>query len=104
MGRSSALKIIKMKTLIAIAFSLALIAICLAEDVEYCPQEVSDKCPIKDPVDPVYFANPDDCKSYCECSNHHAYKLLCGPQTVWDDTNKRCDWAQNVDRGSRPNN
>ena len=53
---------------------------------------------------PVYYANPDDCKSYCECSNNHAYKLYCGPQTVWDETNKRCDWAQNVDCGSRPNN
>ena len=60
------LSILFQRNIIAVVLSLALIASCLAEDVEYCPQEVSDKCPIKDSDSKFIFCNWEKQKYNCK--------------------------------------
>lgn len=54
------------------------------------------------PTGPVYFADPDDCSAYCECSAGIAWKFFCGPETLYDENLHLCNWEDMVDCGERP--
>ncbi|XP_069992651.1 peritrophin-1 [Penaeus vannamei] len=67
-----------------------------------CPYEVSVKCPAVDGDFPTFFAHPDDCSKGCECSKGIALEVQCQFGLLWDDTVSVCNWAYQVDCGSRP--
>ncbi|KAK8748313.1 hypothetical protein OTU49_016069 [Cherax quadricarinatus] len=67
-----------------------------------CDESVSALCPEVDPALPVYLANPDDCRAFCECSAGTAYIFLCDPGLLYNDVLEMCDWADDVDCGNRP--
>lgn len=50
----------------------------------------------------MYFADPDDCSAYCECSAGIAWKFFCGPETLYDENLHLCNWEDMVDCGERP--
>ncbi|XP_071524806.1 peritrophin-44-like [Panulirus ornatus] len=72
------------------------------ESPKFCAQEISDQCPNIDGSSPVFFANPSNCASYCECSDGRAYYFLCPEDTLYDEKDFVCNWAERVDCGSRP--
>ncbi|MDK2413356.1 carbohydrate-binding module family 14 protein, partial [Aphanizomenon sp. 202] len=75
---------------------------CCAEEFTPCPDEVSAKCPAVDGDFPTFFAHPDDCSKGCECSKGKAWVIQCQEGLLWDDTVSVCNWASQVDCGSRP--
>ncbi|CAL4154179.1 unnamed protein product [Meganyctiphanes norvegica] len=67
-----------------------------------CAEEISAKCPANDGANPTYFADPEDCSKFCECSGGTAYVHNCLPGLYFDATLNVCNWPVNVDCGSRP--
>ncbi|XP_066138881.1 uncharacterized protein [Euwallacea fornicatus] len=59
-------------------------------------------CPDTDPSNPVFFDDPDDCGAFYECSNQEAVHFQCSPGTYFDESKDTCEWAENVDCGTRP--
>lgn len=50
----------------------------------------------------IFFADPEDCASYCECSSGNAFHFHCVGGLVFDDINNICNWPTMVDCGDRP--
>ncbi|XP_063593945.1 peritrophin-1-like [Penaeus indicus] len=75
---------------------------CSAQVFTPCPYEVSAKCPAVDGVFPTFFAHPDDCSKGCECSKGTALEIQCQSGLLWDETVSVCNWASQVNCGSRP--
>ncbi|XP_042870485.1 peritrophin-1-like [Penaeus japonicus] len=75
---------------------------CTAQVFKACPYEVSIQCPTYDGDFPTFFAHPDDCSKGCECSKGTAFEVQCQPGLLWDDTVDVCNWANQVNCGSRP--
>merc|ERR1711962_1285437 len=92
-------RIIKMRVAIA-CFLLSFMFFCRAE--EQCSDEIAAQCPDLDGGSPVYISDPDDCSKFCECSAHIAWAGHCADGLLWNDVTHVCDWANNVDCGSRP--
>ncbi|XP_027206645.1 uncharacterized protein [Penaeus vannamei] len=67
-----------------------------------CDYNITSLCPFPDSGSPVYFADPDDCSAYCECSAGIAWKFFCGPETLYDENLHLCNWEDMVDCGERP--
>ncbi|XP_068207718.1 uncharacterized protein [Palaemon carinicauda] len=78
---------------------LPLVAMARAEN--QCSAEITAMCPALDPATPVYYPDPYDCSSYCECSDGIAWKFYCAPPTLYDETLKICNWEHLVDCGDR---
>ncbi|KAK4303048.1 hypothetical protein Pmani_024909 [Petrolisthes manimaculis] len=67
-----------------------------------CPQQISDQCPEVDGARPKYFPVPDNCAQFCQCSSGTAWLFTCPQTTLWDTTQHYCNFADQVDCGSRP--
>ncbi|KAK4303049.1 hypothetical protein Pmani_024910 [Petrolisthes manimaculis] len=68
----------------------------------FCSKEISDKCPPIDGGDIVFFPDPEDCASYCECSSGEAFHFTCVGGLVYDVDSHICNWPTMVDCGDRP--
>jgi hypothetical protein len=55
-------------------------------------------CPEKD----GNFADPNDCRSFYQCSNYTPYHQTCPVILRFHETTKICDFPENVDCGTRP--
>ncbi|KAK8402482.1 hypothetical protein O3P69_000713 [Scylla paramamosain] len=90
-------------------WSLVLAAVFLMaapsiQDPVQCASEISSQCPPPGyEGDPVYFAVPEHCSMYCECSNGVAWQFSCPPGTLYDALSKECKFEYDVDCGARPN-
>lgn len=49
-----------------------------------------------------FFANPEDCASFYQCSNSVAYLYPCADGTSYDEQMVACNWSDMVDCGARP--
>ncbi|XP_045581177.1 uncharacterized protein [Procambarus clarkii] len=92
-----------MKSLLAVVLvGMCSAAVVHAQQGTPCAPEISENCPATDPEDPVYLDEPTNCKEYCVCSGGVAYLFECGPDTLFNDVDDVCDWAETVDCGDRP--
>lgn len=58
-----------------------------------CPEDLSQA---------TYFADPEDCGGFYECSNSGPLHFICPEGTYYDTLTIGCVWAENVDCGTRP--
>lgn len=58
-------------------------------------------CP-EDLTKATYFADPEDCGSFFECTNSGPVHLTCPEGTYYDTETIGCVWLENVDCGTRP--
>merc|ERR1712168_304569 len=89
-----------MKFVVVLA-CLVVVALGQGEEGVQCNATISQMCPVLDGSQPTYFADPEDCCSYCECASGTAWKFSCAPLHFDEDLNV-CNWSYNMDCGSRP--
>ncbi|ENN72236.1 hypothetical protein D910_01721 [Dendroctonus ponderosae] len=77
-------------------FGIALLGLCICLSIADEPA-----CPENDDGQAEFLEDPEDCNSYYECSNGRAIHFSCPPGTYYDG-NKKCQWPENVDCGTRP--
>ncbi|XP_076029631.1 uncharacterized protein LOC143018256 [Oratosquilla oratoria] len=59
-------------------------------------------CPeVNGPI-PTFIPDPEECAYFCECDDGIAYKHDCPGDLLFDDILNVCNWAYEVDCGSRP--
>ncbi|XP_071055635.1 protein obstructor-E-like [Onthophagus taurus] len=71
----------------SIIFLVALLATCYADMTCPNPEET-----------PTYYADPESCRYFYECSNGEAEKLDCGECLVFNEAENVCDFPSNVER------
>ncbi|CAG8491267.1 44753_t:CDS:2 [Gigaspora margarita] len=49
------------------------------------------------------YANSEDCNTFWQCSNDHAYLMNCPDDLQWSTEQLRCEWPENSDCGAKGN-
>ncbi|CAG0892514.1 unnamed protein product [Darwinula stevensoni] len=57
---------------------------------------LDDECHEPDCGEGTYFPHPEDCGSFCQCSNGKAYYHACPDGLMFNPALNVCDWPENV--------